>query len=182
LFQMGIEPSGTVTLDREDVQPNKDSVLPKQFEYTNKLAGQQTSLVREEAISREQQPPTASAYKSNYCIIKQPLSKSSMPEANLPRITKSLIYEYPPDFFYELAHHSKDENKLQPWERNLLFRIGTYRNRGWQITQKMEKQGIRIIEVARALGLVNIGKFKVNKAEIADDGHEAHEHTNLEST
>lgn len=54
--------------------------------------------------------------------------------------------KYGADFFFSLSHWMKVENKLQPWQRGIIFSIGKYLLRGWTISEKQEKQAQRIIQ------------------------------------
>jgi very-short-patch-repair endonuclease len=76
---------------------------------------------------------------------------------------KSEVYNYPPQFFFKLAHLAKEGKKLEPWERSLVFKIGTYLIRGWQISEKMERQAIRIMRMARQGGLVQAVEKELEK-------------------
>lgn len=63
------------------------------------------------------------------------------------------LTECPPDLFFKLAHHAKEQNLLQPWERNLMYNVGIYLKKEWKISEKMEAQAFRIIKATRICGL-----------------------------
>lgn len=73
-----------------------------------------------------------------------------------PRVAESEIYNYPPNFFFKLAHWAKEEKKLKSWERRLIYNIGKYCYRGWQISEKMERQALRIIQKAKEAGFSKV--------------------------
>lgn len=70
--------------------------------------------------------------------------------------TQSGIYDYPPDFFFQLAHWAKEGGKLTPWDRKFIFNIGTYRTRGRPISEKQQQQALRIIQEAIEAGFLSV--------------------------
>ncbi|MFA5375517.1 MAG: sigma factor-like helix-turn-helix DNA-binding protein [Dehalococcoidia bacterium] len=56
------------------------------------------------------------------------------------------ITKYGADFFFSLSHWMKVENKLQPWQRGIIFSIGKYLHQGWPISEKQALQAKRIIK------------------------------------
>jgi ssDNA-binding Zn-finger/Zn-ribbon topoisomerase 1 len=56
------------------------------------------------------------------------------------------ISKYGADFFFSLAHWMKIGNKLQPWQRGLIFTTGKYLYQGWKISDKQQRQTKRIIK------------------------------------
>jgi tetratricopeptide (TPR) repeat protein/very-short-patch-repair endonuclease len=80
---------------------------------------------------------------------------------------KSKVNDYPPQFFFKLAHFAKEGNKLEPWERSLIFKIGTYLIRGWQISEKMERQAIRIIQIASRCDMIEAVEKELENSKTA---------------
>lgn len=78
---------------------------------------------------------------------------------DITRLEESPIYLYDPDYFFKLAHWAKAEALFEPWERNLIYNIGVYRTRGWQITEKQEKHALRIINEATISGYCKSSKL-----------------------
>lgn len=88
------------------------------------------------------------------------------------RLAESEIYNYAPDFFFSLAHWAKQEGRFEPWERRFVFAIGRYLARGWQITQKQERQAVRIIREATEAGFLHVGgKPSLRPQPQAGDDH-----------
>lgn len=79
-------------------------------------------------------------------------TQAPTPENGIKRVVECPIYNYPPEFFFGLAHWAKVKEELNPWERRLAFDIGRYRAQGWLISGKQERHGLRIIEKAMKLG------------------------------
>jgi len=57
-----------------------------------------------------------------------------------------------PDLYFQLAHWAKETNNLLPWERRLIYDIGTGISRKWQLSDKQITQCKRIIAEAFKLG------------------------------
>jgi hypothetical protein len=66
--------------------------------------------------------------------------------------TESSVHNHDADYFFSLAHWAKKNNVLYRWERRLIFSIGTYISRGWQISGKQERQALRIMQLATQAG------------------------------
>ncbi len=99
----------------------------------------------------------------------QPLEYTEKTAENknaISNFNKSEVYSYPPQFYFKLAHHAKESAKFYPWERRLIFNIGTYLTRGWKITEKMERQAIRILQTSRQLGLVDTIQQELDSGQV----------------
>jgi hypothetical protein len=64
----------------------------------------------------------------------------------ISKANSSDISKYGADFFFSLSHWMKVENRLQPWQRGLIFSIGKYLDRGWSISDREGLQAKRIIQ------------------------------------
>ena len=78
--------------------------------------------------------------------------RARRPGDTIPRVIESEIYNYPADYFFSLARWAKENGKLDSWERHLVFNIGRYMHNRWQITQRMERQALRIMREAKEAG------------------------------
>jgi len=87
---------------------------------------------------------------------------------------QSEICDHTPEFFFSLAHWSKKNNKLAPWERALIFNVGRYLTQGWPLSEKMECQSVRIIGEAKELGFVEVPQGKLFGTDL-DANSEAEE-------
>ncbi len=72
------------------------------------------------------------------------------------KLSESEIYSYEPSFFFGLASWAKKNNILQPWERKLIYSIGRYRSKSWLITERQERQALRIIHIGEEAGFSNV--------------------------
>ena len=103
----------------------------------------------------EKEEPIMQAPAPAASTVWQPQMGRQKPNSITPRVTESEIYNYPSEFFKKIAHWGKEEEKLEPWERRLLYKIGFYRVNDWQISEKMERQALRIIQKANKAGFPN---------------------------
>ncbi len=101
------------------------------------------------AIFGEKQKPTSDKTPSI-----KPKTTGFVNDTTPATSEQSVISGYSPEFFFKLAHCAKEENKLESWERHLIFNLGTYLVRGWRISDKMESQAVRILQIAKQLSLV----------------------------
>ncbi len=83
------------------------------------------------------------------CNPSQELSLNSNEEG---RLSESEVYGYEPSFFFELASWAKENDLLKPWERKLIYDIGRYRSKSWAISDRQERQALRIIRIAEETG------------------------------
>lgn len=132
-------------------KPPIHELTGQMIKYTERTQ-ESTDLIQEvrDADKQSGQGPQAATPADNISRrIEEPEPK---PDSNIKRVAESTIYNYPPEFFFSLAHWAKEKGKLNPWERRLAFDIGRYRVCGWLISEKQERHGLRIIEEARKLG------------------------------
>jgi hypothetical protein len=54
-------------------------------------------------------------------------------------------------YWFSLARWAKTKNVFEGWERRLMFRLGKYIRAGWGISDKMAKQGFRLMQEADSL-------------------------------
>jgi len=69
------------------------------------------------------------------------------------------LVEYPPEFFFKLAHEAKERNSFQSWERRLIFNVGRYRHQGWKLSEKQENHIQRLIRQAQEEGFDVFDQF-----------------------
>ena len=72
------------------------------------------------------------------------------------RLSESEIYSYGSSFFFGLASWAKKNDILKPWERKLIYSMGRYRSKSWLITEKQERQALRIIHIVEEAGFSNV--------------------------
>lgn len=112
-----------------------------------------TALVDTTPTEEEEKQAWQSKKEDNDTVHAVESSESTRQRATrAEKVTESEIYGYPADFFFSLAHWAKEQEKLNSWERRLIFSMGIYRANGWQISEKQERQAIRIISYARLGG------------------------------
>ena len=68
------------------------------------------------------------------------------------RLSESEIYSYEPSFLFGLASWAKKNNILKPWERKVIYSMGQYRSKNWLITERQERQALRIIHIVEEAG------------------------------
>ncbi|MBA7558693.1 RNA polymerase sigma factor RpoD [subsurface metagenome] len=71
------------------------------------------------------------------------------------RLSESEIYSYEPSFLFGLASWAKKNNILKPWERKVIYSMGQYRSKNWLITERQERQALRIIHIVEEAGFSN---------------------------
>ena len=157
LREMGIEPLVAAGFDKGELsqeQQQTEAVQGSVSGYQPIAASGPTDTVfaKEERLSETTSPPTT--------VAQQVTTKEAQLTEVRRTVPESEIYNYSPDFFFKLAHLAKEKKKFAPWERSLIFRIGVWRTRGWQISEKMERQALRIIREAIKAGFSE-GKPKV---------------------
>lgn len=64
------------------------------------------------------------------------------------KVAEPDIHDHDATYFFSLAHWAKEGGVLQPWERSLIFNIGRYIKRGWSVSEKQEREALRIIQLA----------------------------------
>jgi len=156
LSEMGIRPASAQEPEHEVSIEDKEYEKEESSEYQS-VTLQETYAEQETAVEEELEPEIPvddGTTEKNEKVIGTPTSTAQ---------DKSEVYSYSPQFFFELAHHSKETNKFQPWERRLIFNIGKYMSRDWKITEKMERQALRLIDEARLLGLIMNNQEKENQ-------------------
>jgi len=133
---------------------NEVSIEEKKHEEDNYkhhfITPQQASQEQQIAVDEEAELETTLSDAS----VEESVEKESKTTPSSVAPTKSEVFNHPSQFFFELAHHAKEMNKFQPWERRLLFNIGKYLSRNWTVTEKMERQTLRLIDEARNSGLI----------------------------
>lgn len=81
-------------------------------------------------------------------------------ELSLPcpkrKSSDSIIQNRHPAYFFSMARWAKESGLLQPWERRLVYNVGMYMSRGWQLTEKMQRQALRIISICLDAGFSNV--------------------------
>lgn len=128
----------------------------KNQDISNDEAGITGPLTTEE---HDKSPLESSVTEVNTYRRKKPVEV--MPEGMRGKDGQSEICDHTPEFFFSLAHWLKENNKLTPWERALIFNVGRYRTQGWPLSEKMERQSIRIIREAKGLGFVEVPQGKL---------------------
>ncbi len=83
-------------------------------------------------------------------------------------LSQSEFCNYTPQFFFKLAHQAREKKQLESWERSLIYKVGQYRARGWQISEKMEHQAIRITQTARQSGLVDAIQLELGDDQLVE--------------
>jgi very-short-patch-repair endonuclease len=151
LEEIGIKPLGSVGLDSDKLSEiqehdNMTENIERQLPIVSSLSPTDTERTGE----RKESLSDISIRKSG--TVQEPQVQQTEQKYVAARVTESEIYQYAPDFFFSLAHWAKEKEQLKYWERHLIFNIGRYRNQGWQITEKMERQALRIIQQAKEAG------------------------------
>lgn len=158
-FELGTE------FDKKDVAKHESQ--EHAVEYTEE-SHEPTDLIRATAITDTQEGETAvTVAEGEKGYEEKQISQTPMPsdgvvqepgrtepklDSSITRVAESPIYNYPPEFFFHLAHWAKEKDELNPWERRLTFDIGRYRAQGWLLSEKQERHGLRIIQKAQGLG------------------------------
>jgi len=94
-------------------------------------------------------------------VVPQLATKEAITEVG-QTVPESEIYNYSADLFFKLAHLAKERKELEPWERSLIFKVGVWKTKGWQISEKMERQAVRIVQQANSVGLLQVAKDELN--------------------
>ena len=151
LKELGIEPLGSPELNSEKTSEiqERDNTLGI-TEHVHELFSSPSPTDTETTEEQKESLSDISTRKSG--TRKQPQAQEAKQESTVARATESEIYNYSPAFFFSLAHWAKEKEQLQSWERRLIFNVGMYRNRDWQISAKMESQALRIIRQAEEAG------------------------------
>ena len=148
LSDIGIKPRSTSSLESEAVAENKEFEEAASRKVT--IISGETVAIRESAVEEESKPKPVLDNIPTPEHAKKVIENIIVPSPS----DKSEVYNYTPQFFFKLAHLARESKKFEPWERSLIFNIGTYLIRGWQISEKMELQAMRIIQMARQSGIV----------------------------
>ncbi|WP_322354595.1 AAA domain-containing protein [Dehalococcoides sp.] len=152
--ESGAEQPAAMDLTEPEAKPYiKDEVESPQITdgYTNLL----NRVFGEKQKQAKQKTPAEKTIKSTVDIVAT------------PEVTEQTeISDYPPQFFFKLAHHARESAKFDPWERRLIFNIGTYLSRGWKITDKMERQALRILQVSKQSGLVDAVQQELDSSQV----------------
>ena len=161
LSEMGIRTQSETVIDDENL-PEHDR---RNIVGDISQSPQSSDRIRpvDTAASREEEKPISQTPLPLDSMAQQQQTRETKPKSITPRVTKSEIYNYPPDFFFELAHWAKEEKELEPWQRRLIFDVGRYRSQGWQVTEKMERQALRIIQKALEAGFSGVADQMLNK-------------------
>jgi len=132
LSEMGIRPfTASNVEDNVPVEDTRQEEELSEDTVQKELTSEHQSIINEEPVSET--PPDDIFPTSNFA---------------------QGITAHTPQFFFSLAHNAKEMNKLQSWERQLLFNVGKYLARNWTITEKMERQTLRLLDEAKDLGLI----------------------------
>jgi hypothetical protein len=62
------------------------------------------------------------------------------------------VMAMPPADWFGLSKWAKESDNLKAWQRQLAYNIGKYINNGWNVSDRMALQGLRLMEEARDLG------------------------------
>lgn len=150
LSKMGIHPLSDTGFDEENSSKHEQHSTVEDIGQSPQ-SSDGIGLADITAIEEEQEPTLQTPPPSD-SMAQQPQARETKPKSIAPRVTESKIYNYPADYFFSLAHWAKENGKLDSWERHLVFNIGKYMHNGWQITQRMERQALRIMREAKEAG------------------------------
>lgn len=64
----------------------------------------------------------------------------------------SLVSGIPAERWFQISKWAKETSNLQGWQRGIAYSIGRALNNGKEVSRKMAKQGVAILEESRALG------------------------------
>jgi len=169
LREMGIEPLHTAGFDKGELPQRQ-----QQTEAVQSLASEYQSIATLEptdtAFVKEEQPAAITAPPDD--VAKLLPAQKAQPIGVRRMVPELKIHNYSSNFFFKLARVAKEKKKLAPWERSLVFKIGMWRTRGWQISEKMERQALRIIQDAEQCGILKIiqDELKSEQRDVPDVG------------
>ena len=150
LSEMDIRPLSDTMFDEENLskleQRSTVEGIGESYQSSNGIGLADITAIGEEREPIWQTPALPDS------LVQQPQAQESKPKSITQRVAESEIYNYPANFFFSLAHWAKEGEQLKPWERRLIFNIGKYRTRGWQISEKQNHQALRIIQEAIEAG------------------------------
>jgi len=150
LSEMGIQPLSGTGFDEENLSKHEQRSTVEGIGWSPQPTDR-IGLADITAVG-EKREPIWQAPALPDSLVQQPQTQEPKPKSTTQIVAESEIYNYPPHFFFSLAHWAKEREKLKPWERRLMFDIGRYRTRGWQISEKQERQALRIIQEATEAG------------------------------
>lgn len=64
----------------------------------------------------------------------------------------SAVTAIPATDWFAVARWAKETRNLEPWQRQIAYTIGQYIGKGWAITARQARQGMRLMDEARRLG------------------------------